>query len=130
MTIHLNHTVVASKDAAASAKWFAETLGLEPPLRAGPFWQVSVANGVDLDFYSGYESDDVRSQHYAFLVDEEDFDAILERIIEQDIDYFADPQGQRCREINHNDGGRGAYFADPNGHWLEILTRPYGSQVG
>ena len=26
-----------------------------------------------------------------------------------------------------NDGGRGFYFEDPSGHYLEVLTRPYGS---
>jgi hypothetical protein len=29
--------------------------------------------------------------------------------------------------INHHDGGRGVYWNDPNGHYLEIITRPYGS---
>jgi catechol 2,3-dioxygenase-like lactoylglutathione lyase family enzyme len=29
--------------------------------------------------------------------------------------------------INHNDGGRGVYFEDPDGHLLEIITRPYAS---
>jgi hypothetical protein len=24
-------------------------------------------------------------------------------------------------------GGRGDYFEDPNGHLLEVITRPYGS---
>ena len=33
----------------------------------------------------------------------------------------------RHREINHWDDGRGVYFDDPNGHLLEIITRPYGS---
>lgn len=30
------------------------------------------------------------------------------------------------RQANHHDGGRGVYFRDPNGHLLEIITRPYG----
>jgi catechol 2,3-dioxygenase-like lactoylglutathione lyase family enzyme len=30
-------------------------------------------------------------------------------------------------EINHHDGGRGVYFEDPDGHLLEVITRPYGS---
>jgi hypothetical protein len=30
-------------------------------------------------------------------------------------------------EINHEDGGRGMYFVDPNGHRLEVITRRYGS---
>ena len=29
--------------------------------------------------------------------------------------------------INTWDGGRGAYFEDPSGHLLEIITRPYGT---
>ena len=30
-------------------------------------------------------------------------------------------------EINHHDGGRGVYFLSNDGHFLEIITRPYGS---
>lgn len=30
-------------------------------------------------------------------------------------------------EINRHDGGRGIDFPDPDGHLLEIITRPYGS---
>ncbi len=28
-------------------------------------------------------------------------------------------------KINYNNGGRGVYFKDPNGHILEILTVDY-----
>ena len=38
---------------------------------------------------------------------------------------WADPRGARPGEINDNDGGRGVYFQDPSGHYLEIITRPY-----
>lgn len=41
--------------------------------------------------------------------------------------HWADPRGVRENEINHNDGGRGVYFRGPSGHYLEIITRPYGS---
>jgi hypothetical protein len=41
--------------------------------------------------------------------------------------YWADPGQTRRDEINTRDGGRGLYFTDPDGHLLEILTRPYGS---
>jgi hypothetical protein len=40
---------------------------------------------------------------------------------------WADPYRKRPGEISRNDGGRGIYFEDPDGHFLEILTRPYGS---
>ncbi|WP_235503444.1 hypothetical protein [Aeromicrobium sp. Root344] len=65
-------------------------------------------------------------QHYAFLVSDDEFDEVLGRIQERELSYWADPFHGRPDEINHNDGGRGVYWADPNGHNLEIITRPYG----
>ena len=41
--------------------------------------------------------------------------------------YWADPGKHRPDEFNTNDGGRGVYWEDPSGHFLEIITRPYGS---
>ena len=69
-------------------------------------------------------------QHYAFLVDDPDFDDIFGRIKERDLPYWADPFRRYPGEINTNDGGRGVYWEDPNGHLLEIITRPYGSGGG
>jgi hypothetical protein len=31
--------------------------------------------------------------------------------------------------MNTHDGGRGLYWDDPNGHSLEIITRPYGGET-
>ncbi len=72
----------------------------------------------------------VASQHYAFLVSEAEFDQVLGRIRGRDLTHWADPAQQRPGEINHNDGGRGVYFEDHDGHLLEIITRPYGSAAG
>ena len=127
MTVQLNHTIVASKDAAASAAWFAEILGLDDPVRFGPFWQITTANGVNLDFDEEEPQEAITGQHYAFLISEDDFDAVFGRIVERGIEHFADPFGRQRGEINRHDGGRGVYFPDPNGHWLEVITRPYGS---
>ena len=33
----------------------------------------------------------------------------------------------RSSDDSHRDAGRGLYFEDPDGHLLEIITRPYGS---
>jgi hypothetical protein len=82
-------------------------------------------NGASLDFM--HDSGEIHGQHYAFLVGEDDFDAIWSRIREQDRQFWADPFKHRAGEINHNDGGRGLYWEGPDGHWLEIITRPYGS---
>src|SRR5205807_11924 len=69
---------------------------------------------------------EVEKQHYAFLVSEKEFDEIFGRIKKRGLDYWADPRKSQKGEINHHDGGRGVYFEDPSGHFLEIITRPYG----
>ena len=62
-----------------------------------------------------------------FLVSEEDFTAIYGRIVERGMDHWADPHQHEPGAVNHHDGGRGVYFMSPDGHFLEIITRPYGS---
>jgi catechol 2,3-dioxygenase-like lactoylglutathione lyase family enzyme len=121
----LNHTIVWCTDQRRSASFFAEMLGRPAPTRFGPFHVVGVDNDVSLDFHA--TDGPVAPQHYAFLVGEAEFDAIFGRIREGGLDWWADPGRSRRGEINRNDGGRGLYFQDPDGHLLEILTRPYGS---
>jgi extradiol dioxygenase family protein len=126
MSVELNHTIVAARAAETSARWFAELFGLVEPEPFGHFWQISTANGVGLDFASAGDRE-IAPQHYAFLVSEADFDAIYGRITARGLDHWADPQQRHPGEINHHDGGRGVYFLSIDGHFLEIITRPYGS---
>ncbi|MEU5000905.1 VOC family protein [Streptomyces sp. NPDC021622] len=126
MSIELNHTIVVAKDKKASAQFLADILGLEVGPQYGPFFPVTIPNGVTLDYYEG-DGDPFVPQHYAFLVSEDEFDTIFARIKAAGLTYWADPYHKIENEINTNDGGRGTYFDDPNGHKLEILTRPYGS---
>jgi len=125
MSIELNHTIVWCRDQARSATFLADILGRPAPTRYGPFHVVEVDNGVSLDFHD--RDGDIAPQHYAFLIGEDQFDGIFGRIKERGCDYWADPARQKPGEINRRDGGRGVYFEDPDGHLLEILTRPYGS---
>jgi catechol 2,3-dioxygenase-like lactoylglutathione lyase family enzyme len=125
MTVQLNHTIVRANDKRVSAEFMAEVLGLPAPKPYGPFLVVHADNDVSLDFADDHG--DVTPEHYAFLVSEEQFDEIFGRIQERGIEFFAEPDASGKGEINTRDGGRGCYFADPDGHWLEILTRPYGS---
>ncbi|WP_158882553.1 VOC family protein [Amycolatopsis anabasis] len=125
MAIQLNHTIVAARDKAKSANFLTEILGLPEPTTFGPFQVVQTDNDVSLDFYE--VAGDVVSQHYAFLISEEEFDQIFDRIRQRGVPYWADPFHDKPGEINTNDGGRGVYFEDPDGHNLEIITRPYGS---
>lgn len=123
MAVQLNHTIVAARDKRASAAFLADVLGLGPPTAFGPFAVVGLDNDVSLDFL---DADVVRPQHYAFLVTEEEFDAVLGRIRARGLVFWADPYRRQPGEINTNDGGRGLYWEDPDGHVLEVITRPYG----
>lgn len=128
MPAQLNHTIVWSSNPAESAQFLTEMLGLSPPVRFGPFHVVEFDNGVSLDFAQAEET--IQSQHYAFLIGEADFDSVLGRIQERALDYWADPLKRLAGQINHHDGGRGVYFRGPDGHFLEVITRPYGSGGG
>lgn len=128
MGIDLNHTIVHSRDPAAAAADLADLLGRPAPVRYGPFHGVELDNGVTLDFMRS--DGDPASQHYAFLVSEAEFDRIFGRIAERGLRHWADPGQRQPDRINHNDGGRGVYWESPDGHLLEIITRPYGSGGG
>jgi catechol 2,3-dioxygenase-like lactoylglutathione lyase family enzyme len=125
MTAQLNHTIVYARDKRTSAKFLSEVLGLTAPVPFGPFMAVRAGNDVTLDYMD--RSGEIVSQHYAFLIGEAEFDEVFSRIQKRRIAYWADPAQSRRGEINRRDGGRGLYFEDPDGHLLEILTRPYGS---
>jgi hypothetical protein len=124
MSVELNHTIVHVTDKHAAAEGLAEILGLAPPTSYGPFRVLTLSHGVSLDFADDHGAPD--GQHYAFLVSEEEFDAIRQRIVDRGWPYWADPFHRREGQVNTNDGGRGLYWEGPDGHNLEIITVPYG----
>jgi catechol 2,3-dioxygenase-like lactoylglutathione lyase family enzyme len=128
MTVKLNHTIVHSKDPRAAANFFAEVFGLGKPVPFGPFLDVEVQNEVTLAFLDA-EDMEIQVQHYAFLVSEQEFDQIFGRVKARGLKYWADPGRREEGQINRHYGGRGVYFKDPSGHLLEIITRPYGSEL-
>jgi catechol 2,3-dioxygenase-like lactoylglutathione lyase family enzyme len=121
----LNHHIVPARDKDATAWFFADVLGLDTPTRLGDFVVVRVSPDTTLDFVVVYN--EIEQRHYAFLVTEVEFDEVFERVRARDLEYWADLFRKQPFEINEWDDGRGAYFDDPNGHLLEILTRPCGS---
>ncbi len=125
MSARLNHTIAWCTDKAKSAGFLAHILGLSEPRRFFHFLVVDLANDVSIDYFETTEP--VALQHFAFLVTEDEFDSAFGRIQEMQLEYWADPARSKPGEINHHDGGRGVYFKDPDGHLLEIITRPYGS---
>lgn len=128
MPVELNHTIVQARDKEATARHLTTLFDLPEHTTYGPFAVVQLANGVSLDIADDHGS--VHPQHYAFLVTEEEFDAIHRRIVASGLTYWADPFHRQENVVNRNDGGRGLYWLDPNGHNLEILTVPYGGWPG
>lgn len=124
MSAQLNHTIVWCRDKRKSATFLAEVLGLPEPEPFGPMLVVQLDNKVSLDFYE--QDDAISLQHYAFLIGEDDFDRSFARLQAQGLPHWADPGKSRPGEIDRHDGGRRIYFDDPDGHLLEIMTRPYG----
>ncbi|MHA6625252.1 VOC family protein [Pseudonocardia sichuanensis] len=124
MAVELNHTIVSTHDKHAEARFVTDVLGLPEPGSFGPFAVVELQNGVSLDFMD--VEGDITPQHYAFLISEQEFDAVSERLARRGLPTWADP-ARRTPGFNTNDGGRGLYFDSPEGHNLEVLTRPYGS---
>jgi catechol 2,3-dioxygenase-like lactoylglutathione lyase family enzyme len=126
MAMLFNHAIVFAKDKRASASFFASVFGLPDPVAWGPFLSVALGQGGLVQFAEATFA--IQPQHYAFLVTEEEFDGIYQRILAAGLEHWADPQGTQPGTFNRNHGGRGVYFRDPAGHGLEALTRPYGSE--
>ena len=84
----------------------------------GPFLVVQLSNGVSLDFHE--RDGKISSQHDAFLIGEDDFDQVFDRLRERGLQYWADPGRHRVSEINRSDGGRGMHTKQ-NEAWEHFL---------
>lgn len=122
MEITLNHTIVPSKDKVSSAKFYEKVFGFELIKEWGPFAVVKVNETLTFDFMN---QDSFNSLHYAFKVTDKQFDQIFGRVKREGLEYGSGPHALTNAKINHNDGGRGVYFTDLDGHILEILTKDY-----
>lgn len=119
MTIVLDHTIVPAHDKEASARFLARILDLRYGGTVSHFAPLQINDTLTLDF-----DDDTQfeSHHYAFKVDDAEFDAIYDRVRAEGIAYGSGPYSLDDMRINHRRGGRGFYFRDPNGHIMEVLT--------
>jgi catechol 2,3-dioxygenase-like lactoylglutathione lyase family enzyme len=121
MSITLNHTIVPARDKEAAAKFFARIFGLATDGHAGHFAPVHVNDTLTLLFDEEKSFD---SHHYAFHVDDAAFDAIFGRVKEAGLAYGSAPWSLDDGKLNDWNGGRGVYFKNPDGHVLELLTKP------
>jgi catechol 2,3-dioxygenase-like lactoylglutathione lyase family enzyme len=121
VSIVLNHTIVPSRNKEGSAKMFARIFGLDYAGPVGHFAQVRVNDSLSFDWDN---RETFESHHYAFFISDEEFDAIFDRIKAEPLSYGSEPYAPDNGQINTRRGGRGLYFRDPDGHLLEIMTRP------
>ena len=118
--MELNHTIVPAHDKEASARFFAEIMGLSYEGAKGHFAPVRVNGTLTMDFDN---ATDFRRHHYAFKVTDAEFDEIFTRIEAASIAYGAGPGTPDDGKINYRHDGRGFYWRDIDGHLLEVLTR-------
>lgn len=115
-------TIVPSRDPQRSAEFLTSLLDVGAPHPVSHFIAMKLANGVTLDYAAAAE---VRPLHYAFLLgSDREFDAVLARVTAARITYYADPDHNQSGVVNHRNGGRGFYFDDPDGHNMEVFTKP------
>jgi catechol 2,3-dioxygenase-like lactoylglutathione lyase family enzyme len=120
MPITLNHTIVPATDKHESARFLAALLGLRVAPPAGPFAPVPVNADLTLDFD---DRGTVVPGHYAFLVDDATFDAVVARLAADPASTYGSGPGHGWdRAVNHLGGGRGVYARDPDGHSYELFT--------
>jgi catechol 2,3-dioxygenase-like lactoylglutathione lyase family enzyme len=122
MEITLNHTIVPSNDNVESAKFYSRIFGFEFVKEWGHFAVVKVNQTLTLDFLT---EDTFSTLHYAFKVNDQQFDEILQRIKSENVSFGSGPSSVSDGKINNDHGGRGVYFPDPNSHILEIITNDY-----
>ena len=123
MTITFDHTIIASRDRTESARFYRELFELAEAPSWGLFTNLALDDGLLLQFAE--PPVEIQNQHYAFLVDDELFDRAYARLCAAGAEHWADPRQTRPGETNTEHGGRGVYFLDPSGHYLEMITRPY-----
>ena len=122
MALQLDHTIVPAHDKVRSAEFIARMFGLTYEGAWGHFAPVKVNDTLTLDFD---DADEIRSNHYAFLASDEEFEAVLQRVKDAGIPFGSGPGSRTDGKINQRHQGRGFYFDCENGHVWEVITHTY-----
>jgi hypothetical protein len=94
MAVRFNHTIVAARDRAESARFLREIVEAAEAPSWGPFTNLLLDGGVLIQFadlpVDAYP--EIQNQHYAFLVDHDLVDRAYARLRERGVLHWADPQ--------------------------------------
>jgi catechol 2,3-dioxygenase-like lactoylglutathione lyase family enzyme len=124
MTICFDHTIVAVRDKHATAAYLSDLLGLGPAVPYGPFLMHTFGNGAHVHFATSASAP--ASTHLAFRVGQDEFAAVLDRIQSRGMRFWADPFKKEPTALYTDEGDRGFYWDDPDGHVLELITDDEG----
>lgn len=129
MSITLDHMVLASSDQEAAADRFASIMDLKVGEREGvdgKFVSVRVNDTLRLFFVA---SDNIMSQHVAFVVDDSSLFRILDRLRQRGMPFGSRPHEPENGRTDHPLAPRGLFWADPDGHLFEVMTSGARSEV-
>jgi catechol 2,3-dioxygenase-like lactoylglutathione lyase family enzyme len=124
MMVALDHVGVPARDAAASASFLAEILGLAPATPDGPegeMYCLAIGQSGRL-LYCPAENG--APHHIAFRVDPVTFAAVVNRLRARGVAFGNDPEDYaNGQTADPHGGGQGRiYFLDPNGHLFEVVA--------
>ena len=112
--MQLDHTIVPAYDKVKSVEFIARPLGLKYEGPWSNFAPVKVDDTLTLDFD---DSDDPRANHYAFLASDEEFDAILQRVRDEELAFGSGPRSRTDGRGDQPQPRRaGVYCECENGH--------------
>jgi catechol 2,3-dioxygenase-like lactoylglutathione lyase family enzyme len=121
--IVIDHIGVTARDAAASARFLGEILGLADPAPVGPdgdIYQLKVGESGILLYFP---AEIVAGLHIAFRVDQAAFDVVVNRLRGSGVAFGNDPEDQINMQTSDFLGGQGrVFFRDPNGHLFEVMA--------
>ena len=135
MATVLDHTIIPVRDREVAVEFYSRILGFEPLGRVGNFLAVRVNDTLNLDFAQSQDfqrfhytfTEEPQGIHYAFTMEPDEFDAAFARIRESGIAYGDEPHDKANMKgpgmsTGSQGMGKAVYFADPDGHPLEIKT--------
>ena len=121
--IAIDHIGIMARDAAASARFLTEILGLPPASPSGPdgdIFRVHIGESGELLYFP---AEAVLGQHIAFRVDGETFRAVVDRLRAKGLVFGNHPEAQSNMQTDDFLGGDGrVFFRDPDGHLYEVMA--------
>ena len=125
----LDHTIIPVKDKEAASQLMARIMGWEFLGISSYQGHVRVNDTLVVRFDDKEADGERKPLHFAFHVENGEFDAILERLVAEGLNYGTSPRDQNM-QWNELNGGRRTFFSDVDGHSFELMTAASPTGLG